>query len=42
MLNNKEIAPGFSLPGLDGNILSLDEILRGGQKVLLIFLRHLG
>ena len=42
MLNNNDIAPDFSLPGMDRNILSLQEILGDGQKVLLIFLRHLG
>lgn len=42
MLKQNDLAPDFSLPGMDGNILSLQENLHDGQNVLLVFLRHLG
>ena len=42
MLTNNSVAPDFSLADLDGNLLSLKEILGDGQNVLLVFLRHLG
>jgi peroxiredoxin len=34
-------APNFSLPSVDGEQISLNEILKSGNA-LLIFLRHLG
>ena len=42
MLKRNDIAPIFSLPDTVGKTLSLDEILRDGHNVLLVFLRHLG
>jgi peroxiredoxin len=42
MLNRNDIAPNFSLSDTDGKTLSLNEILRSGNNVLLVFLRHLG
>jgi len=42
MITNDNIAPDFSLQGVDGNIFSLQEYLSDGNNVLLVFLRHLG
>jgi len=41
-LQAKDAAPDFTLPTVGGQSLSLNEILRAGRKVLLVFLRHLG
>ncbi|MFQ5859707.1 MAG: peroxiredoxin family protein [Anaerolineae bacterium] len=35
-------APDFTLNTVDGRPVSLSDTLRGGQNVLLVFLRHLG
>jgi peroxiredoxin len=35
-------APDFTLEDADGDAVSLSEILDGGQRVMLVFLRHLG
>ena len=35
-------APAFTLQTVDGQSVSLDEALREGHNVLLVFLRHLG
>lgn len=35
-------APDFSLTTVEGKAISLNDILSGGQNVLLVFLRHLG
>jgi peroxiredoxin len=37
-----DTAPDFTLPAVDDQSVSLDETLRGGHNVVLIFLRHLG
>ena len=42
MIKQNDIAPDFSLPDMEGNILSLQENLNDGKNVLLVFLRHLG
>ena len=41
-LKKGDAAPDFTLPTVDSQPVSLTETLRGGHKVLLIFLRHLG
>ncbi len=35
-------APDFSLPDVNGENVSLSDLLRAGHRVLLVFLRHLG
>ena len=35
-------APDFTLPAVDGQTLSLSGITGAGNRVLLVFLRHLG
>ena len=42
MLKQGSIAPDFALPTADGQAVSLNDVLRSGRHVLLIFLRHLG
>ena len=42
MTKTLEIAPNFTLTGLEGQVHSLSEIQQYGNNVLLIFLRHLG
>ncbi len=42
MLREGDVAPDFSLPTADGQTISLNETLRDGHNVLLVFLRHLG
>jgi peroxiredoxin len=42
MLKLGDIAPDFTLPTADGQLVSLSEMLHDGHNVLLIFLRHLG
>ncbi len=37
-----DAAPGFTLPAVDGQTLSLSAITSAGNRVLLVFLRHLG
>lgn len=37
-----EMAPNFSLFGTDGKQYSLEDSLKSGHQVLLVFLRHLG
>jgi peroxiredoxin len=37
-----DIAPRFTLPSAQGAYVSLDQSLRQGRGVLLVFLRHLG
>jgi|GEM_PF-401049 peroxiredoxin len=37
-----DAAPNFILQTVEGVPFSLNEILRSGQNVLLVFLRHLG
>ena len=41
-INNGQAAPDFTLSIVDGDELSLNEILSEGKHVLLVFLRHLG
>ncbi len=42
MLKRGDSASDFSLPTVDGQPVSLGDILRQGHNVLLVFLRHLG
>ncbi len=35
-------APDFSLPDVNGEDVSLGNLLQAGQRILLVFLRHLG
>ena len=35
-------APDFTLAGADGHPVSLSELRSAGQRVMLVFLRHLG
>ncbi len=42
MLKLGDIAPDFTLPTANGQVVSLNETLRDGHNVLLVFLRHLG
>jgi len=42
MLKAGNNAPNFDLCTVDGSTVSFHETLRGGQHVLLVFLRHLG
>lgn len=42
MLKAGHNAPNFDLCTVDGSTVSLHEILRSGQHVLVVFLRHLG
>lgn len=42
MLKPGDIAPDFALQSVDGQQVSLGDILRDGHNVLLVFLRHLG
>lgn len=42
MLKSGDPAPDFSLPAVDGQMVSVSDILRQGHNVLLVFLRHLG
>jgi len=35
-------APDFTLNNADGNPVTLSDILGSGQRVMLVFLRHLG
>ena len=42
MLKAGDIALDFNLCTVDGSPISLNETLRNGQHVLLVFLRHLG
>ncbi len=42
MLKLGDIAPGFTLPTANGQVVSLTETLGDGHNVLLVFLRHLG
>jgi peroxiredoxin len=37
-----EKAPDFKLPNADGQPVTLSEVLGSGQRVMLVFLRHLG
>ena len=42
LLHNGDHAPDFSLADMNGQPVSLREVLQEGHTVLLIFLRHLG
>jgi peroxiredoxin len=42
VLREGSLAPDFTLPTADGQLVSLGEALRSGRNVLLVFLRHLG
>ena len=42
MLKSGDPAPDFSLRTVDGQPMSLSDVLREGHNVLLVFLRHLG
>lgn len=35
-------APNFTLQTVDGEQVALNEVLKNGNHVLLVFLRHLG
>jgi peroxiredoxin len=37
-----DLAPRFTLPSAQGPYVSLDQSLRQGRGVLVVFLRHLG
>lgn len=37
-----DAAPDFTLPAVDGQLVSLSGITSAGNRVLLVFLRHLG
>ena len=37
-----DIAPDFTLHTVDGQTVSLNDVLGSGRNVLLVFLRHLG
>ncbi|MBT3188979.1 MAG: redoxin domain-containing protein [Anaerolineae bacterium] len=37
-----KIAPNFTLRSVEGEEISLSDLTQSNQKVLLIFLRHLG
>jgi peroxiredoxin len=41
-LKNNKIAPSFTLQSTDGKEISLNELIKADNNVLLIFLRHLG
>jgi len=41
-IGTHEYAPEFILPTVQGNRLSLSELLRDRCAILLVFLRHLG
>ena len=42
MLKSGDPAPDFSLSAMDGQPVSLNNVLYEGRNVLLVFLRHLG
>jgi peroxiredoxin len=42
VLKTGDTAPGFELPAADGGTIALEDTLRAGRQVLLVFLRHLG
>ncbi len=42
MLKQGDTAPDFALTMLDGQPVSMRQILQRGSNVLLVFLRHLG
>lgn len=37
-----DVALDFTLPSVDGKLVSLVSVIREGRIVLLVFLRHLG
>lgn len=41
-MKNDRRAPDFVLPDVNGQDVSLGKLLQAGQRVLLVFLRHLG
>ena len=41
-LKSNTIAPNFTLSSVDGEQITLNEVLKNGDHVLLVFLRHLG
>jgi len=41
-LKTNSPAPNFSLTTVEGEQIALNEVLKNGQHVLLVFLRHLG
>ncbi len=41
-LKEGDAAPDFTLPDIEDRSVALSDIVRRGQNVLLIFLRHLG
>ena len=42
MLQTDQMAPDFTLPDVDGQLVSLSAKLHEGLNILLVFLRHLG
>ncbi len=42
MLKPGDVAPDFTLRTVDGQSVSLGDVLRDGRNALLVFLRHLG
>ena len=42
MLNLQSPAPDFTLLSMEGEQITLSEVLKNGNHVLLVFLRHLG
>lgn len=41
-MKQNDPAPDFSLQSAEGNQISLSQVLKNGEHVLLVFLRHLG
>ena len=37
-----DTAPSFSLPTVDGHVISLEDALQNGHSAVLVFLRHPG
>ncbi len=42
MLKPNSFAPDFTLQTVEGEQITLSEVLKNGNHVLLVFLRHLG
>ena len=41
-LKHNTPAPDFTLQSTDGEEISLNELVKSGNNILLVFLRHLG
>jgi len=41
-MKTNSLAPNFTLQSVEGEQINLGEVLKNGNHVLLVFLRHLG